>query len=160
MNSKSVSIFLTLTIFVVILGCTGSVDEMRKEARKRHVEDTKYYFPKIEIYDVESKYMDSIRDGIIPGVLFKLKNNGDKSLDEVRVAVYFKDSSGSVITEETFHPVSPEGFSNINNDPLKPGYIWQNPKGEFFAAKSVPKEWEEGNVELKITWVRFVEKED
>jgi hypothetical protein len=70
--------------------------------------------------------------------------------------VFFKDANGSVIAEEDYTPVlvSQYNFSG-DNKPLKPGYIWQQARGSFYAAKSVPSEWKEGSAEVKVTEIRF-----
>jgi hypothetical protein len=107
------------------------------------------------LYDVQAKYMDSVLDGKIPGVLFKLRNTGDRSLDRVKVTVYFKDASGAVIHEEDYYPVSVSDFSFGDNKPLKPGYVWQMETGKFYEAKSVPSEWQEGSEDAKITDIEF-----
>ena len=99
--------------------------------------------------------MDSVLDGKVPGVLFKLRNTGDRSLDMVKVTVIFKDVGGTAIHDEDYYPISVSDFSLGDNKPLKPGYIWQMETGKFYAAKSVPSEWQEGSVDVKIADIRF-----
>lgn len=113
----------------------------------------------LDIYDTEAKYIDSMLEGKVPGVLFKLKNKGDRSLDMVEVTVYFKDTTGAIIYEEDFHPVFISEFSFTDSKPLKPGYIWQMEKDKFYPAKSVPQEWVEGSVNIEITDIRFSKEE-
>lgn len=112
----------------------------------------------LELYDVSASYKDAVLSGRVPGVLFKLRNNGDRSLDRVQVTVYFKDASDRIIAEEQYTPVlvTEYNFSG-DNQPLKAGYIWQNEKNKFYAAKRVPSEWQEGNVDAQITDIRFTE---
>ena len=117
-----------------------------------------YIAEHLELYDVSAKYMDSLLDGRVAGVLFKLRNKGERSLDKVEVTVYFKDQNGNVIAEEEYTPVLVSEFSfSGDNKPLKPGYVWQMEKGKFYAAKSVPSEWKEGSVAASITEIRFTE---
>ncbi len=129
--------------------------------REKKQEDVKakakaaYIRRHLVLYDVQAKYKDSLLDGKVAGVLFKLRNNGDRSLDEVKVTVYFKDAGGAVIHEEDYYPVLVSDFSVGDNTPLKPGYIWQMESGKFYEAKSVPSEWQEGAVQAKITDVQF-----
>ena len=100
--------------------------------------------------------MDAVLDGRVPGVRFKLRNKGDKTLDKVKVVVLFKDAFGAVIAEQDYHPVLVSEYSfSGDNKPLKPGYIWQMEQGKFYKAKSVPSEWKEGSAEAKITEIRF-----
>ncbi len=129
----------------------------RKEEEERE-RKASYIAEHVELYDVKASYMDSLLDGRVPGVLFKLKNTGDVTLDMVEVTFYFRDESGATIAEENFHPVLVSAYSfSGDNDPLKPGYVWQMERGKFYTAKSVPSEWAEGNVEAKVTDIRFAE---
>jgi hypothetical protein len=107
------------------------------------------------LYSVEARYMDSVLDGRVPGVLFKLRNTGDRSLDKVKVTVRFRDASGTVIHDEDYYPVSVSDFSFGDNKPLKAGYVWQMESGKFYAAKSVPSEWKEGSIDVQITDIEF-----
>lgn len=135
----------------------------KEEARKEKEETARkatYIAERVELYDVQASYLDSLLDGRVPGVLFKLKNTGDAALDMVEVTFYFRDESGATIAEEDFHPVLVSSYSfSGKNDPLKPGYVWQMEKGKFYTAKSVPSEWEEGNFEAKVTDIRFAEEQ-
>ncbi len=115
------------------------------------------YIDKVKLYDFTAKYFSSYLDGETPGVTFKIKNEGEKTLTKVEVTVYFKDSSNNVIAEEDYHPVLVSDYSFGDNKPLKPNYIWQMESGKFYKAKSVPSEWQEGNAVAKITDLRFEE---
>lgn len=120
-----------------------------------------YIRDNIELYEFEAKYMASVLDGRIPGVAFKLRNKGDRTLDRVKVVVFFKDAPGAVIAEEEYLPVLvSEWNSSSDNKPLKPGYIWQMERGKFYAAKSVPTEWKGGAAEAKVTEIRFASASD
>lgn len=102
--------------------------------------------------------MNAALDGRVPGVLFKIRNNGDRSLDRVEATIYFKDAAGRVIAEEDYHPVLVSEYSfSGDNKPLKPDYIWQMEKGKFYSAKKVPDEWEEGSIDASITDIKFTE---
>jgi hypothetical protein len=117
-----------------------------------------YILEHLALYDVKAEYVDSALDGKVPGVLFKLRNTGDRNLDMVEVTVLFKDASGKVIFESDYHPVAVSDYSFTENKPLKAGYVWQMESGKFYAEKSVPSEWKEGSVEVKITDLRFSKK--
>jgi hypothetical protein len=118
-------------------------------------EKAAYIQAHIVLYDVQAKYMDSVLDGKVPGVLLKLRNTGDRSLDKVKVTVTFKDARGAAIHDEDYFPVSVSDFSFGDNKALKPGYVWQMESGKFYSAKSVPSEWLEGSVDAKITDIQF-----
>lgn len=120
--------------------------------------EQKYIEEDLELYDFQAKYMDAVLDGRIPGVTFKIKNKGDRTLERVKVVVLFKDESGTVIAEEDYNPVIVSPYSIGDNKPLKPGYIWQQERGKFYTAKSVPSEWHEGAAEAKIVEIRFQEQ--
>jgi hypothetical protein len=114
------------------------------------------YIKNLEIYDFKAQYRDSLLDGRIPGVEFKIKNKGTETLDEVKVTVYFKDAKGNTIAEENYYPVLVSKFNiTSDNKPLKPNYIWQMERGKFYTAKSVPSEWKEGAAEIRITDLQF-----
>lgn len=117
-----------------------------------------YIAESLELYDFQAKYMNAVLDGRVPGVTFKIKNKGDRSLERVKVVVLFKDATGSVIAEEDYTPVLVSQYNlSGDNKPLKPGYIWQQERGRFYTAKSVPSEWKEGAAEARIVEVRFQE---
>lgn len=128
----------------------GAADIAKRENKNAYIKNN------LTLYGVTSKYYDSVLDGKVPGVDFKIKNNGDQALSRVEVTIYFKDESDAVIFEKSFLPVLVSEYSfSGNNDPLKPGYIWQQERGHFYSAKDVPSEWSEGNVEAEITRIEF-----
>ena len=163
-STGSTSVAITETMDEVSREMETQRVALKEEAkRKQEQEDaakSAYIAEHLELYDVDAKYRESLLGGRVPGVLFKLRNNGDRSLDKVEVTVYFKGADGGVLTEEDYLPVLVTDFS-LSGDakPLKPGYVWQMEQGKFYAAKSVPSEWVEGNVEAKITDIRFTESE-
>lgn len=142
-----------------------ALDSKMVEA-KQALEDTKKeignytakqgYVDNIELYDLKSAYYDSYLDGKVPGVDFKIKNKGDKTLSKVEVTVYFKNADGTIIAEENYYPVLVSDYSiSGDNKPLKPNYIWQQERGKFYKADKVPSEWKEGAVSAKITDIEF-----
>jgi len=114
------------------------------------------YLRNLQVYDFKAGYHSSVLDGRIPGVEFKIKNNGSETLEMVKAKVYFKDARGNTIAEEDYTPVFVSEFKLFdNNKPLRPNYIWQLERGKFLTAKSVPSEWKEGAAEIQITDIRF-----
>jgi hypothetical protein len=124
----------------------------------REFKEKEQYVPKVKLYDFSSKYFQSTFKGRVPGVEFKLKNEGDRTLNEVEVTVYFKDGDGNVISEEDFHPVLVSKYLISDSKPLKPGYIWQMERGQFYSAASVPSEWKEGAATARITDIEFADE--
>ena len=112
------------------------------------------YMAKIELYDLTAKYYETYRDEQTPGVSFKLKNTGARTLDRVQVTVYFLDDNAMVIHEDNFLPVLNNSW-NSTGSPLRPNYIWQMERGKFYSSDSVPSEWKEGAVTAKVTEVEF-----
>ena len=131
-----------------------AIQETKKEINA--IKEKQKYLKKIKLYDLKAKMYSSYLDGKIPGVEFKIKNNGNRTLKEVEVTIYFKNSKGTVIAEEQYYPVLITKYSyRKNNKPLKPNYIWQQEKGHFYAADSVPSEWKIGSVSANITNIEF-----
>jgi len=133
----------------LILDADNKVNKLKEQAKKD-------YLPKVLVYDVRAKYFESLLDGKVPGITFKIKNTGDRTLTRVEVMCYFKNKDGMVISEEDFTPVfSGSTFSSSDNKPLKANYIWRMERGKFYSAKSVPDEWKPGLVEVKVINIEF-----
>ncbi|SEG21307.1 hypothetical protein [Marinobacterium lutimaris] len=109
----------------------------------------------LELYGISSSYYNASSGLRVPGVDFKIRNNGDHSLDRVEVTFYFLDSAGQVVFEKSYNPVLVTTYGN--EPPLKPGYIWQQQTGKFYRADGVPSEWEEGLVRTAITDIEYSE---
>lgn len=116
-------------------------------------EEQDYIRTSLQLYDLSAAYHDSLLDGRIPGVDFKIKNNGPRTLSEIDVRVVFYDENDKPISEETYYPVLDSDFSD--SKPLKPNYIWQQESGKFYSAKNVPSEWKAGKVTATITEIKF-----
>lgn len=131
-----------------------------KETKKeiKSFEEKQAYIKNVVLYDLKARYYKTYLEEKVPGVEFKLKNKGDRTLKEVEVTVYFKDVNGTIIAEEDYHPVFVTEYSfSGDNKPLKPNYVWQMQRGKFYKADSVPSEWKEGAVSAKITNIEFEE---
>lgn len=119
-------------------------------------EERAYIAQHLSLYDVSARYFNSVLDGRIPGVDFKIKNNGSRTLNSVKVRVVFLDNDGRPIAEESYFPVLVSSYSFGNsNTPLRPNYIWQQERGQFYSAKNVPTEWKTGSVTASITEIEF-----
>lgn len=111
----------------------------------------------LEIYDVEARYRDTYLDERVPGLTFKIRNGGDRTLRRVGVVFYFLDAEGNRIAEEDFNPVLVTNYSS-GSKPLRPGYVWSLDRGKFYKASSVPDEWKEGSVEVEVTAIAFADE--
>ena len=131
--------------------------EVEKAGQKAKKEEKKMtYIQLVKLYGLEADIYETYLEKKVPGVKFKLKNEGGQTLKSVTVTVYFKDADGSVIYEENFHPISSLSWSD-NNGPLKPGYIWQLERGKFYKVESVPTEWKKGSAYAQVTDIEFAE---
>lgn len=119
-------------------------------------EEATYISNSLRLYEFEAKYYDSLLDGRTPGVDFKIKNEGDRTISSLTVKVVFYDADDQPIAEELYYPVNVGGFSMGNEDsPLRPNYIWQQERDRFYTAKNVPSEWSEGSARATITDIEF-----
>lgn len=119
-------------------------------------EEASYIKQHLRLYDLEARYFDSILDGSVPGVDFKIQNNGDRTLNGVTVRVVFYDAGGNPIAEEEYNPVIVSEYSfGGDNGPLRPHYIWQQERNKFYQAKNVPSEWAAGKATATITDIEF-----
>lgn len=126
------------------------------EAKGPTAEEAAYIKANLRLYDLEAKYYESMLDGKIPGVDFKIKNGGTRTVNRLTVRIVFQDSEGKPIAEEEYNPVFVvEGGFSDNDKPLRPNYIWQNEPDRFYTAKSVPSEWAEGKATATITDIEF-----
>lgn len=85
----------------------------------------------------------------VPGVFGTIVNNGERSLKEVEITIYFLDYEGTTIGEEDFHPVSEHSFAD--NKPLKPNYV----KDFGYSVEDyAPSAWSK-KAKAKITNIEF-----
>jgi len=119
-------------------------------------DEAAYIKNSLRLYELEAKYFDSMFEGRVPGVDFKIKNEGDKTINSLTVKVVFFDGNDQPIAEELYYPVNVGGFGMGNEDkPLRPNYIWQQEADRFYTAKMVPSEWSEGKARATIIDVEF-----
>ena len=82
------------------------------------VENEKEYIANyLELYSVNAWMQNDILEGKIPGVSFKIKNKGNKVLDEVIVTFYFKDGEGKRIAEQQYQPITTAVVYGRNHGP-------------------------------------------
>lgn len=112
------------------------------------------YMDKVEITEFQAKRIDTYAEKGIPAVRLSLRNNGDRSLDRVKIVVYFKDKKENVIFEEDYLPVLVNKYVR-GNKPLKPGYVQEMGKGKYYTIDSVLSDWQEGNAFAKVVDIGF-----
>jgi hypothetical protein len=142
---------LDSNMIIAIQGIKDTERDIKERVAKQE------YIKNVALYDLEAKFYTTFSNTKVPGVKFKLKNNGDRLLREVEVTAYFKDASGTVIAEERYRPVLAMKKSYSGDQILKKNYIWQMEEGNFYKAEAVPTAWKEGAVEAKVTNIKFAE---
>ncbi len=92
-----------------------------------------------------------------PTVSGKLRNTGEKSLETVKITVYFLDSTGKRIGEESYYPINTNSIYGellSESEPLKPNYVrdWG-----YVVDTDAPSGWSK-KVEVVITDIVFSEE--
>ena len=125
--------------------------EKVKQELKDKEQELKEYLGKIKIYNLKANF-SNFSEGKFPAIDFKLKNEGNRELKRVEITVYFKDKKGNNIYEQKYNPI---WTTSYEKETLKPNYIWGQEKGKTYLSKSVPEEWNAGEVEAKVTKIEF-----
>lgn len=131
------------------------IEEGKIPTKKLDQEKNNYIHTYLEITDVQAKYYTT-KNGKEPGATFKLRNKGSRTLNNVEVTIFFKDANDSRITEHKVYPINKLRASE-KDWILKPNYVWQLNQGEYWAASHVSEDWKEGNVDIEITNIEFVQ---
>jgi hypothetical protein len=114
------------------------------------------YIDKVEITEFTADRIDTYLDKGVPAIRLALKNLGDRSLDIVKVVVYFQNSEGDTIFEEDFYPVNVNSYMG-SSKPLKAGYVFEMEKGKYFTIESALSEWAVGKAVAKVTDIKFTQ---
>ena len=134
---------------------SGFGDAAGESGNGKTAEEAAYIRNHLKVYSLDARYFDSLLDGRVPGVDFKIKNDGNRTLNEVKVKVVFYDDQDKAIGEEEYYPVLVTSSGFGDNTPLRPNYIWQQESGQFYTAKSVPSEWKTGKVSATVADIEF-----
>lgn len=136
----------------------SAVDGVQATANAAEVattaEEAAYIRDHLKLYDLTARYYDTY-SGKEPGVNFKIKNDGNRTIKRLVVRVVFRDAKGQPIAEEEYTPVTDSEYAFDSAGPLRPNYIYQNDPEKFWTAKNVPTEWQAGNATASITEVEF-----
>lgn len=113
----------------------------RDEERKR---EAAAYVPKVELRDIQ---LGKSRSGD-PSMTGEVKNLGDRTINKLRVTMYFLDAAGKPVHEDYRLPVwlESQSFSGDSHYPLKPNY--SRKLVAYF--KDVPSDWA-GKIDAKVT---------
>lgn len=95
-----------------------------------------------------------------PGVVFKLRNSGDRALAKVVVRITFLNADGSIASQEQVEPLhdfSPAGQAGQ----LLPGAVWEFKQPAFYMTVSPVQNWQQGwqkgNAKAEVIDIEFVE---
>lgn len=133
------------------------LDHVREDLQKREVEaailhEKQNYIGNVKLKNF--KIADGERFGMpVKGVFGTIVNQGDRTLDKVKVTVYFLDKAGNVVGEKDYHPVYVSGYSLGGNKPLKPNYVKDF---GYSVDDDAPSAWAE-RAKAKITDIAFAE---
>jgi hypothetical protein len=116
------------------------------------------YIDKIEITEFTAKRIDTYLKKDVPAVRVSLKNNGDRSLDEVKVIVYFQDKNDTTIYEKAYHPVLASSWTD--KPPLKAGYVKEMAKDKYYTLDVPLTDWEEGKATIKVADIEFTDSKN
>jgi len=144
---------LASAVFAMTVGCSSSSGDDRPTTQGRTESGDREgpdYFGKILIKDVAAEAGSSGGSIREPMALVRgeIKNTGERSLDMVRLAIYFLDANGKRVHEDSHIAVLVGGTGS--QSPLRPNY-----SRPFRAAfMKIPSDWS-GKVEVSVSEVRF-----
>ena len=116
------------------------------------------YVGNIEITEFVARRIDTYSSKNVPAIRISIKNNGERSLDEVKVTFYFRNQSGEIIYEDDYRPVFVSEYSfGGDNEPLKAGQIKEMAEGKYYTLGSPLSEWQDGNATAKVVDFKFSE---
>ena len=124
----------------------------------KSLEEKMNYLDKVEVTEFMAQRIDTYSKKGVPAVRIGLKNVGNRSLDKVKVVVYFHDKDGNTIYEKDYHPVLVSKYNyGADNKPLKAGYVNEMEKGQYYTLDSQLSEWADGKATAKVVDIEFSE---
>ncbi|MGY3728041.1 MULTISPECIES: DUF6694 family lipoprotein [Cobetia] len=116
------------------------------------------YMDKVVITEFEAKRIDTYTKKSVPAVRLSIKNTGNKSLDRVKIVVYFKNEKGVTIFEEEYNPVLVSKYSyGDSNKPLKAGYVKEMEQDKYYTLDTPLTDWAEGKAVAQVVDIEFSE---
>jgi tetratricopeptide (TPR) repeat protein len=138
---------------------TDAISSMKKVEGKLAEQKIKQdYINKIEIFDFIATRINTYSSKNVPAVRFAIRNNGNRSLDEVEVTVYFYDGNDNAIFEEKYYPILVSSYSLNNTGSLKPNYIKRQKENNYYTIDELGPEWL-GKADAIVSDLRFSEEE-
>ena len=138
---------------------TGNPTNQRAVSESTSVDPTEKYLEKVELQNLNltegyGQFDMPGYDEKKPAVTGKIKNNGDKTLSEVELTIYFLDDEGNRIAETQFYPVLTSTYTG-DDSPLKPNYVRDF---GYILEDDAPSDWGD-EIEAEISNIEFQEAE-
>jgi len=149
-------VYLGLTLFMVAVPLSLAWSSLLEPA-PAPLETRDSYRDKIAIEGLFAGRGTEGKQSGIPVVWFRLRNNGQRTVDEVRVHVNFLNKYGDIVHEVDFHPVHTGTYGFEKVEPLGPGDVWQMSNIRYYMPQGVPHTWKPGAVTAHVESVRFKE---
>lgn len=112
--------------------------------------DAEAEYIKSELTIVSYKIVNDETTGNETGLQnFEIKNNGDKTITELGVTVYFYDNSGAANGESTVYIIS------SYDPPLKPGYSFRSEDYIYYQLQNLGSDIEPSRNSIEITSITF-----
>lgn len=123
-----------------------------------------YIRENMELLDFEAKDYQGPEDILpVPGITFKLRNNGDKVLDKIWVRVTFLDSLGRDVSSERMEPLH-DFWTKGQERVLRPGETWEFSENSYYRSTvTTPgwrNNWKSGQARAEIINIVFTDDYD
>jgi hypothetical protein len=110
------------------------------------------YKDRVILSDISASYIDTASQGQVPGIQLTLHNDGNHTLEAVKLNAYFMDKNNKTVHLESFYAFNPYSDSITK---LAAGERFSTPADRFFTFTAVPSSWQEGNISLEVDAVVF-----
>jgi|TARA_B110000305_G_C18946714_1_gene406427 hypothetical protein len=144
---------MKLNLFLLLVLCLNIASH---EAPKNDEEKQYYVDNFIEIFNIQSQYIDTYLDDFaVPAFKYSIKNNGTETISTLWVKVYFLDKNGDPFYEDDYLPIS--DYSDMKL--LKPNYTFRMETNKYMTVKEInPKEWSKKiKIEVIIDKLEFLD---
>lgn len=127
------------------------------DVSKQAYEEKREYFKNILVYNFVAERINTYLEKNVPAIAYSVKNLGNKTITELKVKVFYKDSNGNVLLEMNDYPVTKSAFEPERKAALKPGYIREPKKGYYSTLDQTLADWAPENTTLVIEDIEFDE---
>ena len=127
------------------------------DVSKQAYEEKREYFKNILVYNFVAERINTYLEKNVPAIAYSVKNLGNKTITELKVKVFYKDSNGNVLLEKNYYPVTKSAFEPERKAALKPGYIREPKKGYYNTLDQTLADWAPENTTLVIEDIEFDE---